>query len=205
MIRLFITRHGETRWNSEGRMQGWNNSNLTEKGIYQAELLGKRLAQYDIDEIYTSPLQRAIDTTNIISNGRKISIIQDSRLKEIHMGKWEGKLICEIKRDNPKEFHDFCNNPKLCNPCMGESFSDIYNRISSFLEEIIKNSDGKNVLIVTHGVTLKAIMCYFSNEPIEKAWSNEVMGQTSLTIVEIYGQETKIQIRGDVEHLSNII
>ena len=65
-MRIYLVRHGETIWNTEGRIQGWKNSNLTEKGIEDAKALGKYLRDVDFQCAFTSPFQRAIDTTKFI-------------------------------------------------------------------------------------------------------------------------------------------
>ncbi|EQB85893.1 hypothetical protein M918_16965 [Clostridium sp. BL8] len=76
MTRLYITRHGETLWNTEGRMQGWNDSPLTDLGIKQAEWLRDRIQDEKIDAIYSSPSNRAFKTAEIVRGGREIEIIK---------------------------------------------------------------------------------------------------------------------------------
>ncbi len=89
MLTLYITRHGETKWNTEKRMQGWSDSSLTENGVKNAILLGNRLKDIEFDAIHTSPSQRTIITANLIKGDRKIPLIPDDQLKEINMGIWE--------------------------------------------------------------------------------------------------------------------
>ena len=73
-MRIYLVRHGETIWNTEGRIQGWKNSNLTEKGIEDAKALGKYLRDVDFQCAFTSPFQRAIDTTKFILGDKNIVI-----------------------------------------------------------------------------------------------------------------------------------
>ena len=69
-MKLYITRHGETQWNTEKKMQGWQNSDLTGQGIENATRLGERLKDVDFSNIYSSPLGRAMDTANHIKGDR---------------------------------------------------------------------------------------------------------------------------------------
>ena len=82
-MKLYITRHGETEWNKISKMQGWQNSALTEKGIENAIKLSERLNDIDFAHIYSSPLGRALDTAKYIRGNRSIEIITCEELKEI--------------------------------------------------------------------------------------------------------------------------
>lgn len=117
-LKLYITRHGQTEWNIENRLQGWRDSNLTEKGIEDAVNLSERLKDVDFTHIYTSTQKRAIETAKILRRKRDIKIIELDELKEIGFGEWEGiekeelhtifvqrgtaLNICEVKEDNIK-------------------------------------------------------------------------------------------------------
>lgn len=72
MITLYITRHGETEWNTEKRMQGWSDSNLTVKGGEHAALLGNRLKEVSFDAIYSSPSKRTELTAGLIKGDKDI-------------------------------------------------------------------------------------------------------------------------------------
>ncbi len=87
MLNLYITRHGETVWNTQKRMQGWSDSDLTENGISNAVSLGDRMKEIKLDVIYTSPSKRTITTANLIKGEREIPIILDENLREINKEK----------------------------------------------------------------------------------------------------------------------
>jgi len=97
MLRIYLTRHGETQWNIEKRLQGWKDSELTEKGVNNALKLGERLLNIEFNSIYTSPSQRAYQTAKYVSLGREISIYTDGNLKELNFGDWEGQKQEEIE------------------------------------------------------------------------------------------------------------
>ena len=86
MSTVYLTRHGQTVWNLDKRLQGSGNSELTDYGIEQTEQLKKRVDSIQLDVIYTSPLERAKKTANIIRGDRSIEIIEVDDFKEISFG-----------------------------------------------------------------------------------------------------------------------
>src|ERR1700730_4967922 len=86
---LVIVRHGQTDWNVEERYQGQLDVPLNSVGRLQAETLRSYLAGMGFDAVYSSPLQRAYETANIICCNAPIA--RDGRLREIHHGAWQGK------------------------------------------------------------------------------------------------------------------
>ena len=97
MTFLYITRHGETKWNLEGRFQGQQNSELTERGYRQANNLGQVIDEENIDLIISSPLRRARETAKAACGSRRIPIIILDSLKELSLGEWEGQKLNELK------------------------------------------------------------------------------------------------------------
>lgn len=201
MLRLYITRHGETEWNTEGRMQGWKNSNLTDRGRMNAIALGIALQNVKFNKVYCSPLERTKVTTELILGLRNVEVIYDDNLKEIHLGELEGLTQNEIKEIYPEFQSHFWKNPHKYVPKSGESFYDVKDRVSRTLEQIIKDNSDGNVLIVTHGVVLKTIHSYFKNLAMENLWDPPFIYDTSLTIVEINNGVSKILVEGDISHI----
>lgn len=202
MIKLFLTRHGQTKWNKEGRLQGSKDSNLTTLGIRQAELLKERLSNEKIDLVYSSPLIRAYKTAEIVVGNRNLEINKDKNFKEINFGDWEGLKHDEI--DSP-QYEIFWNKPHLYKPSTGENFSNFKERILSSLRNIIKDNDNKNVLIVAHAVVIKQILNHFENRPLEKFWNPPFMHSTSLSLIEIENENiAKIKLYADTSHLETL-
>lgn len=201
MTTLYITRHGETLWNTEHRMQGWHDSPLTEKGIKQATLLGERLKDTNIDVIYCSDLGRTFKTAELVRGGRNIDIIPDKNLREINIGNWEGYNQEEIKKINESELFNFWKKPHLFKPDGGENFKEVRDRVWKEVNKIVKENEGKTILIVTHTIALKSIMSCFEKREIENLWEPPVIYQTSLSKVEIDGTKIDIDLYGDASHI----
>ena len=201
MTRLFLTRHGETKWNEEGRMQGWGDSPLTELGIKQGEWLRDRMAETKIDVIYSSPSGRAYKTAEIIRGDRDIEIIKDEGLKEIGVGNWEGLNQEEIQGIDTINYFNFWNLPSKYVPKdKGETFRDVMERSCQTISNILRKEKGKNILIVTHTVTLKAYLCILQNREVDTLWEPPFIKQTSLTEIEFEEESFNIPIMACMRH-----
>lgn len=200
-MKIYITRHGETEWNREGKMQGWEDSKLTQKGIENARLLGERLKEVDFDCIYCSPLGRAVETAEHIRGDRDIRIVLNESLKEMHFGLWEGMMHSEIKEMFPEQYQSFWESPHLYEPIKGECYPDFIRRVRLGFYDITENSKDENILIVTHAGVKKAIYSIFKNIPIEKFWDPPFMYDTCLTIIEKNDKGISFILEGDISHL----
>ncbi len=200
-MKLYITRHGETEWNTEKRMQGFKNSNLTEKGVSNAKKLGEALKHINFSKVYSSPLGRTIDTSKHIIGDRDIEIITVDYLKEMNLGTWGGMLSDDLVVKYPKEYDNFWNNPHEYTPIDGENFYEVMERASKGLEEIINNEDG-DILIVTHTVVIKCLLAKLKNLPIKNLWDPPYIYDTCLTILEVENGDIKFLKEADICHLS---
>ena len=157
-MKVYLIRHGESIGNAKDIHQGQKNDfPLSELGKQQANLLKKRFENLRINAIYSSDLKRARETAEIICNSKNINIILDKRLRERDFG------VIGNKKDILKEWNDFLKqqiergiNLREAIPEGGESDKNHFDRVSSFFEDIKKNHDDKEtVLVVAHGGTNK--------------------------------------------------
>jgi probable phosphoglycerate mutase len=204
MLKLFITRHGETEWNVQKRMQGWKNSNLTERGVANAKALGESLKEIEFNRVYCSPLDRTRHTTELILNGRDIEVVYEENLREIHLGEVEGLNQQEANAIYSDFSIHFWEKPHLYKAKSGEDFYQVRERVINTLIRIITENPSGNVLIVTHGVILKTIHSYFKNLSMERLWDPPFIYDTSLTIVEIENGKYNIVVEGDISHIMEI-
>lgn len=200
---IYLTRHGETEWNKAGRLQGWSDSPLTEKGRRDATLLGKRIRDLQIDTIYTSPLPRAMQTTNLIMQEKNIPVYEVDAFKEIFFGDWEGKIKEEIEVNYLQQFSNFWNAPHRYDHTLhnGESLDDFKKRVEEALKGIVEGPSNQSVLIVAHAVVLKATISYFLNLPLERLWDTPFFHGGSLTIVKWDGEKFYLEMVGDTSHM----
>lgn len=146
---IYIIRHGRTRENYRGIITGVLPGTLDKVGKKQAERLGKYLATKDITKIFSSDLQRAVETTNIINSifEKPAEVIYSELLREVDFGDYTGKKISEVDWNNlPKNYENFSQTLKRAQ----EFFTILKNKINS------RNFEG-NILIVTHHIFINAI------------------------------------------------
>ena len=157
MSKLYFTRHGQTIWNVEGKVCGATDIELTELGHKQAIELGERIKadkNIKIDEIVASPLIRAKNTAEHISEITGIPMHTDMRVIEQNFGKYEstprdGVVFQEAKKQFVNHFDG------------GETMLHLAQRIYNLLDEIKEESDSKTYLLVAHNGIARVVNSYF--------------------------------------------
>jgi probable phosphoglycerate mutase len=155
MNHLTLIRHGETEWNSDGKIQGSVDVPLSAAGLRQAAELASRLRGEGerFDLLYSSDLLRAAETARILAQELEAPPPRFSPLlRELDCGDWEGRRIEDLKREEPELYERWLGDPAFRIPG-GESMLDLRGRAAAFLEEQETGLDGaERVLIVAHGL-----------------------------------------------------
>ena len=201
--KLIIVRHAEAEGNVERVFHGWTDSNITKKGHLQAKLVAERLKDINIDSIYSSNLQRCLQTASYISNVKGLPIIKTEQLREINGGKWENMPWDILPVKWPNEYYLWENMPHLHKMPGGESMIEFQKRIVDAFLNIINTQQGKVVCAVTHGTAIKSAICYFYGKSLEEMKNMPWYDNTAVTVVEYAENNFNILIEGDVSHLDN--
>ncbi len=157
MTRVIIIRHGETEWNAINREQGQLDSPLTAKGIGQAERVARRLSSAGATALYTSDLGRAEYTARIIGAATGLTLRLDPRLRERHMGVFQGLTPTESDQRYPQERVAYRTDDTYVIPG-GESGQQRADRAFACLEELAVRHPDETVIVVTHGGLLMGIV-----------------------------------------------
>lgn len=189
-MKIYLTRHGQTEWNKADRVQGIMDSPLTQEGIEMAEVLRKTSKNIKFDKVYSSDLKRAEDTAKIIAPENEI--VSTPYLREIDVGNWSGRYFNTLKEEDRELYTTYFNEPHKYKREDGESLYEVMDRVEKFFEEYILNSEDENVLIVSHGVTIVAILNYVEKIDIENFWDNRVLRNATFNIVEYTDGEFKV-------------
>lgn len=198
---LYVVRHGQTEWNLEKRLQGHQDSPLTQLGREQASQLCNRLRNEDIDMIYCSESKRTRDTADLIKGSRSIPVVLKQEFKELNLGDWEGLQHHEVIDQEPESWDHFWNSPHLYVPNeKGESYQQLKDRAIPVVEKIINEQQGKTILIVTHQITTKMIMSYFQQREIDENFHTAVIAPTSLSKISIQDGSATVLLHGDTSH-----
>lgn len=168
MSEILLVRHGETLWNQQGRMQGQQDSPLTEVGVRQARMLARRLKDVNFAALYSSDLGRAWRTAASIAEETGHEIVADARLRERHFGVFEGLTNAEIKSRYPDLHAIFSSrDPHFAMPG-GESALAFRERILGCLAGIALEHAGETTVVVAHGLVLDAAYRAALGIPIEQ-------------------------------------
>ena len=203
MGKLFIVRHGETVWNRQGRIQGHTDVGLSDRGLEQARLLGRRLEPVTFDAAYASDLSRASETVSLVLNGREVPIFPTPRLREYHKGAFEGMTEPELRASFPDEYPGYIAKDLDYSPEGGESTRQVSTRMTEVMNEIKESHLGDTVLVVGHGGSLRAAMMVLLGMPMDANW-RFVFGNCTLTIVDTYHDNAVLRLFNDGSHLSGL-
>lgn len=210
MTQLYLTRHGETEWNVQKRMQGRLDSALTKHGEEQARRLGQRLHNHPVDVIYSSTSGRALQTSQLIKGERDIPIISDSNLQEMGFGRWEGMTHHEIQSNeetDATQYHHFWNNPHLFEPFNGgETFAGVEQRALTVVKRIVQENQNKTILLISHAVVIKLILAFYEKTSLENLWEGPFLNGASLSHIDFSDLDApKVILYGDSSHERNTI
>jgi probable phosphoglycerate mutase len=185
-VRLFIIRHGETLWNTEGRFQGQRDTELSELGLSQAGKVAAFLAPHRFESIVSSPLRRAVITAEKIAAACGVSGVEVyPGLTEINHGDWEGLLATEVASRWPDVIKAWHASPHMVvMPGVGgESLMGVQLRAAAAVEEIAKKYTG-DVCVVAHDAVIKVLLCRFLDAPLSSFWNFQI-ANCSVSVVEI--------------------
>ena len=165
MSYLVLLRHGQSAWNLENRFTGWIDVPLSENGIKEAEAAAEKLIHFKFDNAFTSALQRSQHTLRIVlekTNQTDVPVIADQALNERMYGDLQGMNKDEARKKFGEEQVKIWRRSYDIAPPNGESLKDTANRVIPYFEKNILPllQQGKNVLIVAHGNSLRALVMY---------------------------------------------
>ena len=200
MKKIFLVRHGESKWNVLKKIQGQQDILLTDRGIKEANLIGDRLIDEKIDEIYSSDLKRAYDTATIIGKklGLKVTPMKD--LREINFGIWEGISNDKLCTEYYDELCLWRKEPEKLRIEGAESLKELQLRTMAAVNKIINDGVGDNILIVSHSATLKTIILGLLNMDLGY-FKNLTLNNVSLTIIENRDYNKVIKVLNDTCHV----
>jgi probable phosphoglycerate mutase len=165
---LLLIRHGENDYVKSGKMAGRiPGVRLNEKGRKQAQALAEALKDVPLKAIYSSPLERAMETTIPIAEARKLEIVQEPDLMDTDIGKWQGRSWKVLRLT--KVWKVVQHAPSRFRFPEGESFAEAQTRYVSALERIVRkhNKPKDIVAVVFHADPIKLAVAHFLGMPLD--------------------------------------
>ena len=205
MTTLILIRHGESEANRQGIFAGHIDVDLQDKGLEQAKLTGKYIADnYKVDKIYASDLKRAYKTAMCLAEILDMEVIKDKNLREIHAGKWEGMKFDELIAVYPEEYNVWLNHIGQTKCDGGESVSQLAERIMGTLTKIARENKGKTVAIATHATPIRAAQSIIESGTTEEMENIPWVSNASVTVFEYDNNVWKTVMVSYDSHLAEL-
>jgi broad specificity phosphatase PhoE len=150
ITKLFLIRHGQSAGNAEGRFGGHGPTPLSELGLRQAELTAQMLSKEGISAIYSSDLNRAVETAEQLSRLINVPVKKTKAFRERHVGILEGLTFDESKAKHPKDYYALVNRHVHHVITQGESYRQLLRRTTGELWEILRQHQGERIAIFSH-------------------------------------------------------
>lgn len=202
MLRLLLVRHGETDWNQQMRFQGHTDVALNARGIEQAETIARRLRSEPLQAIYSSDLQRAMQTAHIVAKYHHLTPIADPDLRELSYGVWEGMSREEILASEWADLFERYRKDSLRHRPPGAEYPDqIIERSQRVLERVRHQHREGTVCLVGHGGSLRALICVALSAPLE-TFRHIRLDNASLSMIECGTDWMWVSLVNDTCHLN---
>ncbi|MCX6013932.1 MAG: histidine phosphatase family protein [Chloroflexi bacterium] len=168
--RILLIRHGETDWNKADRFRGRSDISLNETGIQQARATASRIAALNVSAFYSSPLKRAIMTASLLAQSFNKPVLPVEELNDIDFGTWQGLSNQEAMALDKDLYTQWLHQPHLVTFPQGESLEQVKDRVSPAIHNIIDKEKEKTIVIVSHSVLCRIIVCILLGIDISHFW-----------------------------------
>ncbi|OUT70146.1 MAG: hypothetical protein CBB70_02615 [Planctomycetaceae bacterium TMED10] len=191
---LYLIRHGATQNNlaKPPLLQGSGaNPDLSAEGHQQAEKTALQLAHLPIHAVYSSPLNRAMQTGSPIAQSHGVPCQSLPGLIEVDVGRWQDRHWEEIATNEPEAYENFIRDPATYPYAEGETFEDVSRRIQPVFVQLLERHLGQSIVVIGHNVVNRVFLAHVANIPLAK--SREIR-QTNCGINVIYHRKQKNQL-----------
>jgi probable phosphomutase (TIGR03848 family) len=199
VVQLILIRHAQNEWVRTGRLAGWTPGvHLNDEGKQQAEALGKRLASANLQAVYSSPLERAVETAEAITaHYPDLSVAVEEGVGEVRFGEWTGKRLRQLRRKRLWEVVQ--HFPSGARFPQGESIREMQNRVVSTLERLADAHPGGRIAVVAHSDVLKAAIAHFAGIHLD-LFQRLIISPASISIVALGRSGVRIVRLNDISH-----
>lgn len=211
-LRLLIVRHGETVWNREGRFQGHTDVPLSEVGVRQAQWLAARLTAESLTAVWSSDLERARTTAEIVAEAQGLPVQTTPLLREMRLGNWEGLTARDIAaRGEETLYQDYLRNSVVHRPPDAEPLTEVWERMQKVQQQLHERyavsgttdiPDIPVVVVVGHGGSLRVLLCAALDAPLSSL-NRIVLDNASLSRIDYSEHRVRVYGMNDTSHWKN--
>lgn len=185
MTDVLLIRHGENEYTRKGKLAGWTPGvHLNEKGQAQAQAIADHLAKAPLKAIYSSPLERALETAAPLAKAKKIRIQKLEGVGEVRYGDWTGKSLKVLSRS--KLWGTVQRFPAVMTFPNGETFRAVQARAVNAVETAAREHPKNLIAIFSHGDVIKLLLAHYLGTPID-LFQRIVINTGSISIIRLMG------------------
>ena len=170
---ILLVRHAQTAWNPGDRFRGRADLDLDEVGVRQAEAIARRLVQWPVAAIYSSPLRRALRTAEILARPLGWEVQPLEALIDLDFGSWQGLSPEEAARKDGQLYDLWLESPHKVQFPQGESLETVGQRVAQGLEYVMARHPGETVVLVAHRMVCKVVALYLLGMDLCHFWKIE--------------------------------
>jgi len=198
---LLLIRHATNDWVGTERLAGWTPGiHLNEEGRRQAQALAERLAKQKIAAIYSSPLERTVETAEILAKPHGLPIRIRDGLGEVHFGDWTGQFVKELAEKQADLWRMVQMIPSQARFPNGESLYEMQVRAVRELDAIVRAHPGQIVAVVSHADVIKACLAHYLGIHLD-LFQRLVISPASLTVVQVFPMGVLVSCVNDTSHV----
>jgi broad specificity phosphatase PhoE len=202
-LRLLAVRHGATEWSQARRFAGSRDIPLTAQGRLQAEAAAQALADSSAAAIYTSPLERARTSAEVIAKPHRLEPVIEPRFREMAFGTWEGLIRDELLTRFPAEAAVWASTPHLITPPEGEALTAVDARVRAALTALVEQHQGETIILVSHAIVTRLIVLAALGLGPERLWSVDA-SPAGITEIEYQDSWATVHRMNTLAHLDGL-
>ncbi len=165
MITFLFIRHGYCDCIGKYLAGRTNGVHLNDSGVAQAEALARTLADVPVSEIYSSPLERTVETASFIAAPGNLKVCVREELSEVDYGAWTGKTFTELEKFPLwRRFNDSRGSVRIPG---GEMMVEVASRMSLFVERVRRHHKEGVIAVVSHGDPIRAVIAHYAGIPLD--------------------------------------
>jgi alpha-ribazole phosphatase len=192
-LRLYLIRHGEVEGAASGRLLGWTDTPLSNRGLEQSRELAETLSTGVLSAVYSSDLQRTRVMAESIAKCSKLKVQESPAWREINMGQWDGRTMVSMCDETPQLVARLFDDPASFEYPGGESFACFTARVLKAVDQLLMTHKSGEVVLVAHGGVCRAIIGSALGIPA-KNWLRLAQDYSCLNVIDWYDGNPILQL-----------
>lgn len=173
MLKILLIRPGTTEYDLQGRVQGALDVPLCEQGYDEVRLVAKQLRDEPIEALYTAPCSSAVQTADVIAEACDLKAKKLENIQNLDHGLWQGMLIKDVKKKQPKVFRQWQEQPETVCPPNGETVADVRQRIQKVFSKLNKKHKDSVIALVAPEPLASVIRNVLRQDKITDFWNGK--------------------------------